>query len=464
MSSPTPPVSPTRTPWERVGVFFLLLVAGLLLYGPRYVKSFRPPDDIFVDFLQEWLSAKNYYTGHAIYEHQVASVNRHIPGANHTEQSLTLHHNAHPPGSVLLALPFAGLNYWDAQFAWNLVGTPLFLTAIALAAWQLCRPFRWWHVVPIAAVVVWAEPVRATLMYGQINFFLVCLLTIGWVLDRRGHQTWAGVFIGIAAGLKLFPAFLFLYLLASGRWKGLLAGVAAALAVNGVAAAVFGGGAFQDYVRDVIPAVRERWEATWPNCSLNGLWIRAVNPPPQQAGPEAFRSPMLAKAGFGVCALLIVGCTAWAGWRARKEGDPDIGWAAAVAALPLVSPMAWQHYYVLHLVPLAILAARLSGWRRYVAWVAAGGICISFHIYALVFVSKVHSSLQTKTAPYYMPLDLPEVLLGTGIITYCGLVLFILAVTIPRRVDHLTPGRPPSAAGRSPASAGTPGPSPQRDP
>lgn len=451
-----------RIPWVRLAVAVLFLLAGLWQYGRSFVEHFRPASDKVADLVQEWLSAKNYFAGYPIYEHQVESINRYFPGANHTKETFTLHHNAHPPGSVLLALPFAGLDYWNAHFAWNLITIPLLLAAIGLTVWQVCRPFRWWHLVPIAAVLVWAEPVRITITYGQINFVLALLLVAGWVLDRQGKQTAGGVCVGLAAGLKLFPAFVLLYFLVSGRWKGLLAGILTAVAVNGIAAGVFGVGAFQDYVQNVVPAVRERWEATWPNTSLNGLWIRVANPPEQQTGPGAFRSPLLAKAGFGACGLLIAAGTAWAAWRSRKEGDPDIGWAVAVAALPLVSPMAWQHYYALHVVPLAVLAARLHGWRRYVGWVAVGGICIPDVVYTVLFVSKTHSMMRTKTAPYYMPLDPVEALLGTGVIPFCGLVLFVLAVTLPKRAAELTPDRL-TAADELPPSlspAGTPALSP----
>lgn len=425
-----PPRQPDRIPWVRLTVAGLFLLAGLVLFGPVYLKFVRPPDGLMADFVQEWLSARNFFAGHPIYEPQSESAARHLPAHTRPGEAFFLPYNAHPPGSVLVALPFAGLDYPDAHFAWNLATTPLLLLAVGLAVWQLCRPFRWWHLVPIAAVLVWAEPVRATIIYGQLNFPLAFLLALGWVFDRRGKEIPAGLCVGLAAGMKLFPALAFAYFLFSGRWKGLLAGVIAAGAVNVAAAALFGVGAFEDYVRDVLPSLKV-WETTWPNASFNGFWIRALDPPPPQAGPEAFRSAAWAKGAYLASALVVTAGVGWAAWRSRREGDADLGWAAAVIALPLVSPVAWQHYYAVCVVPLAVLAARLGGWRRAVGWVAVAGLLIKDSIYLAVLVSKEHRDQMTKTTPYFLPLDPAENLLAAGLTTYCGLILFALAATSP---------------------------------
>lgn len=430
-----PPSLPDRVPWVQLVVAAVALAIGAWLYGPYMLTHLTPPDGRKADFVQEWLSARNFFTGHPIYEPQSISAVRHGV-ADEPGTPFFLPYNAHPPGSVLLALPFAGLNYRDAHLAWNLVAIPLFLLAVGLACWELCRPFRWWHLVPAAAVLVWAEPVRATIIYGQLNFILALLLTLGWVFDRRGKEIPAGVCVGLAAGLKLFPAVAFAYFLFAGRWRGLIAGVLIAVAVNGVAAAVFGVGAFQDYVREVLPSLKA-WEASWPNDSLNGLWVRAADPPSQQAGPEAFRNPLAAKGGYAVSAAVVLAGVVWAAWRSRKEGDPDLGWAAAVLVLPLVSPVAWQHYYTVCVVPLAVLAARLGGWQRYLGWVAVAGLVVKDIFYCKVLVSDAHFQQKSEAMPFFMPLDPWENLLGTGVITYCGLALFALAVTLPERRRQL---------------------------
>ena len=444
-SQSPPPATPVpRQRLATLALSGLVLLAGLDFFGPVYLRVFRPPADKTADFIQEWLSVRNYYSGHPIYESQSVSGPRHMP----TFPAPHLQYNAHPPGSVLLALPFAGLSYHDAHFAWNLVTTPLLLLAVALAMRELCAPFRVWHLLPLAAVLVWAEPIRSTIAYGQLNFVLVFLLTAGWVCDRRGHPTAAGVFVGLAAGVKLFPAFVFAYFLFSGRWRGLIAGMVTAVAVNGVAAAAFGVGEFGDYVRDVLPSL-EVWGKSFPNVAPSGLWGRLVNPPPLQAGPEAFHSPTLATAGGAVLALLVTTGVVWAARRSRRAGDPDLGWAAAVAALPLVCPIAWQHYYVLHVIPLAILAARLSGWRQYLGWMATAGMLTTEVVYFTLFISKAHRAARTLQGPYFLPLTPAENLLGTGIVTYCGVVLFLLALALPRRAPLTS--RPSSSPAGTPS-------------
>src|SRR5262249_20838138 len=57
---------------------------------------------------------------------------------------------------------------------------------------------------------------------------------------------------------------------------------------------------------------------------------------------------------------------------AQKSSDTDLDFALAITLMPLLSPVSWDHYVVLLLLPLAVLAARIrthgsrSGWRAFV--------------------------------------------------------------------------------------------------
>ena len=449
VESPSPP-------YVRTVLWGLLFLAGMGLIGPMLVKFFHPNEGNFPDFVQEWLSAKNYAAGMPIYEDQLVSLPRHKPGSKPDDNFLR--YNAHPPAAVLAALPFAALDYRDAHLAWTLSTFALFLVAVGLAVRELGAPFRWWHLAPVAAVLIWAEPNWATINYGQLNFLLAALLTFGWAADRRGYQTWAGVAIGLAAGLKLFPGFVLLYFLFAGRWRAAAVTVLAAAVVNAVALGLFGVGAFETYTRDVLPTLTD-FQRAWRNVSWNGFAQRLFDPHPAQSGTDAAGNPQLAKAVWAVGCLVIVAGVWWAGRLAKKSADPDRGWAAAVVGMLLVSPITWTHYFVLLVVPLGVLAARLpAGPLRWVGWAVLVGLCIPDQLYWKLTVSPEHRT--ANPGRHHIPLSPAECLKGVAVPMYLTFQLFALTLLVPRRAAVTTASAPSPDPSASPAGGPAPSPAP----
>src|SRR5262245_5753772 len=263
----------------RVVVCALALVV-LAAVGPKFVAIFRPPDGWYLDSSQEWLSARNYWAGTPVYANQEEALFRHT-GQKVGEDQVALPWNAHPPAAVVMTLPLGKLGYADAHFVWNLITFPLFLLSLGLILRELGVPLSLWTVIPILALLVLFNPLLIHVMQGQLNIPLLLLLTLAWVADRRDRPGWAGVAAGVAAGLKLYPAFVFAYFLFARRWRALLTGGIAFFAVNGIALAVLGPDEFRTYVREVIPSLFN-YQSSWRNVSLTGFWLRIFNPQPHE--------------------------------------------------------------------------------------------------------------------------------------------------------------------------------------
>jgi len=95
--------------------------------------------------------------------------------------------------------------------------------------------------------------------------------------------------------------------------------------------------------------------ATYPsNISLLGVYARGVR---YFGGPVA-----AARTAWTVTVLVVMGCWAWL-LATRPAGDPraavDYEFAVGMALFPLLSPVAWDHYRVYDLLPLAVLADRV---------------------------------------------------------------------------------------------------------
>ena len=85
--------------------------------------------------------------------------------------------NAHPPSSVLLAFPFASLDFPTAFFAWNILS----LFALAVSLWLLARglniPISGPAVLAVATTLLLSNPLIEQLRQGQLNLILLALLT-----------------------------------------------------------------------------------------------------------------------------------------------------------------------------------------------------------------------------------------------------------------------------------------------
>jgi hypothetical protein len=106
----------------------------------------------------------------------------------------------YPPVAAVLFLFLALVPGWLGA-AVLLAGSLLALLHCAsiLSRWLGLGDHSW---VAVAAVMVVTEPVISTLAYGQLNLVLTALVLTA--LDRRGPA--GGIWLGLAAAVKLTPA------------------------------------------------------------------------------------------------------------------------------------------------------------------------------------------------------------------------------------------------------------------
>ncbi|SMC64163.1 glycosyltransferase 87 family protein [Kibdelosporangium aridum] len=220
--------------------------------------------------------------------------------------------------------------------------------------------------VAVAGVLLWCEPIRQTVIFGQVNLVLLALVLVDLALPDRVR--WKGALIGIAAGIKLIPAFFVLYLLVTKRFRA--AAVAGAAFVGTVVLGFlflpkdswqFWTGAFLDPARVGVPDHPA-------NETLKGMIARTLGVGPAQqllwvavAGAVAVIGLLLARrlslGGRELAAVLVCGLVSTA-----------------------VSPFSWPHHWVwlgLLLVYLLHLSLRRGAvFDRFalaVTWVASMG-------------------------------------------------------------------------------------------
>jgi hypothetical protein len=341
----------------------MLFLFVCVYQGPSFVKDLRPDRRVGVDFFQDWASAKNLTEGLHIYENHNVTVERYL---GHPPTVIDIAYNAHPPPSVFLALPFASLDYPDATLIWNILSLAAFCLSFCIVAHHLSLSLGIKASVPFITLCLIFDPFRSQCSQGQLGFVILLLLIGSWSATKRGRPLGAGFLLGIAIAVKLFPAFLLLYYFIERRWKTLIAGVLSFILVSLLTLLSLGFETYRTYFDVVLPTV-EKFRSHWINQSLPGLWIKLFDPETDKEHIEAlFRSPILATVLALLSSLLVIAVLVWAIRKARTEPEKDHAFGLSILAMLLVSPITWNHYLVLLLLPLMTVWSRLHpgfAWR-----------------------------------------------------------------------------------------------------
>lgn len=220
------------------------------------------------------------------------------------------------------------------------------------------------------------EPVHGTFFFGQINILLLLLVSLD-LLPRRFN--FGGVGTGLAAALKLTPAFMGLVFLIQKRWW------AAAISIlTFIAAGVVGFLTVKDA------------ETFWSDSIFQSSRVGVHENP----GAQSLRSLLVRIWGidggpiwYGL-ALMTVAFTALAVTVAIRRGNKSAAMAFAGICACLISPFSWFHHWV-WVVPLAIvvfvatnqfLGSRAHGFVT--QQFAALGSILAMIVISLPFVSS----------------------------------------------------------------------------
>lgn len=242
----------------------------------------------------------------------------------------------YPPPFALAFVPFELLGDPLGLYAWTalLVGC----TVGAIALMPVSATLRWGLL--LVAAVDW--PVMYSLKLGQVAPILLFLFVIGW---RSLEQPRAlGATIGAGALVKVQPALLGVWAVITGRWRAALIGLGIAAGACLVTLPFIGTGAWGDYL-DLLRKVSVPVQT--PHNFTPGAVLF-------QAGVDAGLASAVQWLVVVAALVLVVGA---ARWRSTSAS-----YVVAVVASQLLSPLLWDHYAVILLLPAAWLAARGAWW------------------------------------------------------------------------------------------------------
>ena len=179
-------------------------------------------------------------------------------------------------------------------------------------------------------------PVFGALGVGSIGPFLLLLCALGW---RFRSRTVAGVPLALAAAAKLFLWPLLVWLLVTRRFRAFGAALVTLAATAAIWASIDPSGMrrYPETVRLLNDVQR------WKSYSVQSLFI--------SLHVSTWTSELMAGAAAVAVVVALV--------LLRRRGD-DVTFAAAVVAALIATPILWNHYLVLLLVPIALARPRFA--------------------------------------------------------------------------------------------------------
>lgn len=279
------------------------------------------------------------------------------------------------PGPALPFIypPFAAILFSAVTFVpWN-VAVACLLLASLVALYLSCvviakrfEPVALLGATAIATLLVWAEPVRETLGFGQINLLLMLLVAADCLVR---HPWWPqGTLIGIAAAIKLSPALFLLFFITRKQWRPVIVAMASFLSAGLLAFALAPADSVEYWRHTAFDLHNRVGVAHFTNQSLRGMLHRYGLDP----GVESVL-------WFGL-SLTVVGCAWFAVARLRARGEDVLALLVIAAAGLLASPLSWSHHWVWIAPALVALAY---------AWFEVRGIRLIILIAALAAIFRI---------------------------------------------------------------------------
>jgi hypothetical protein len=327
-------------------LLYFIPLALLLAYALRH--SLHAPAS---DFAGYYYGSRELLTGHYQHAYDLQTLNNLISGDGY--KGVFVSYAPFPPFTSLVLAPFLLFPMGMAKVIFNLVCAALFV-------FSLIRSCRYFSIPPYLILlipVVFFIPIFNNLAFGQSYLLLCCLLLEGYRAYRERSPILSSFLWGLAILFKLFPAFLFLFLLLRKKYRetlflamacGLL--LLPSLWLNGLPAWKF-------YVSEIAPKMgrgelNDSWTYVFQSAFMllkrTFLYDGLLNPHPLLNNPYIF------VIGMAVFKALILSPAILLTLRNR---DDFFSFSVWVMASMLISPNGSSYSLVLLVIPLLALGS-----------------------------------------------------------------------------------------------------------
>src|SRR5260370_1560517 len=153
------------------------------------------------------------------------------------------------PFSTLVVWPLTSMSVLAAKHCWLILNLGLLFATVSLLRSLTHLPWR-----RVALLAALSFPLHVNVLLGQSYVLLLFPLTLSWWLYVRQRRFLAGVLVGVASGLKIFPILYLPYFLRKRDLRAFAGGVLGAVGTAVVSVLVFGWELNRTYLVEVLPS------------------------------------------------------------------------------------------------------------------------------------------------------------------------------------------------------------------
>ncbi len=264
-----------------------------------------------------------------------------------------IEHATDPPTFLITIFPLALMPPRVAYYVWQGFNAALLIAALALLLGHSCG-LNAKARLSLAALALFYPPIHFHFYLAQSKIPILLLLVLMMRSMEWGWNRAAGVFLGLAGLLRVFPLLLVGYLVMRRRWQTLI-WTLIALAIGGIVTIeLLGLTSSLSFSKGVSLNLRHDAIALHTNIALSAAISRFL----WGLLGQGTVSDWVRAIAIGVADAALVGSAIWATLRLGADEDPY--WCALsvwIVASVLLSPTAWPHYMVLFLIPFTQLAS-----------------------------------------------------------------------------------------------------------
>ncbi len=337
--------------------FFLFVVCWQTVHWTkRDIHRYLPKDWTQAheyDGFEDWLAARYYVDGK----------NPYAPESLAELKRIGL---GHPPTTSFWFIPFARMEKVVAAELFDVCGMILLLVAVYLCAREVGLPAPLTSTIFLYAWMLTTDGLSLHWHLLQVTTYIAFLLSVCWICLRRGREIPAGIALGIAATIKLFPGVLILFLLLARRYRAFVVASAVYGAVALIVTATYGWAVWPQFFHQQ-HIIAEIWIGSICNASLQGIVLH-FKTPMCVASPAGDSTVATVVSAIGIVLLGVAAKLTYPLIKRARYEDPrliDVPFSLFTVAGVFLNPWIWEHYYLLLIQPaFALGAAALTLYRR----------------------------------------------------------------------------------------------------
>ncbi|MFD3707560.1 glycosyltransferase 87 family protein [Nocardia sp. NPDC058658] len=323
------------------------------------------------------------------------------------------------PFSALVFLPLLLVPWAHVTTTWMVLNL-LVLFGVVLQSFRMLGYRVTAKLVAISVLLTlactFAEPVRTTLYYGQIN--LVLMLVVLWDFSRAENSRLRGIGVGIAAGIKLTPLYFIAQYLAQRQWRAAATAALTFMATIGLTALVLPSDSYQYWTSTFFQSGRIAPDVHPSNQSLRGAIAHLMH------GPAPVWLWLLIAVPIALVAL-------WLAAVLVRRGEPLLSVTLGGLTACAVSPYSWGHHWVWFVPLLVYLIHRAQ--TRAPWWLAAAALYLAIAAWTYTY-TPTWVSVGTFLLPPWWPAH--QVLMNIYVIIY---LITLAAIAVHIRSRKLPP-------------------------